>query len=88
MQPHVQAPDDLDDDLEEAPPLDLASRPEVEEKLRRRVAAAVIKVHTPPRPGKKCAVLDVDYTIFALDTCSESAAELARPFLHEFLATM
>lgn len=41
-----------------------------------------------PRSGKKLLVLDVDYTFF--DHCSpaETAAELMRPFLHEFLGKL
>jgi hypothetical protein len=37
-----------------------------QEKLRRRIASVEIKVINPPRPGKKCLVLDIDYTIFDL----------------------
>jgi ubiquitin-like domain-containing CTD phosphatase 1 len=86
VQPHVQAHDDLDDSLDAAAPPDLADRPEVQERLRRRVAAAVIKTHNPPRPGKKCLCVDIDYTFFSLDAFSENAADLLRPHLHELFA--
>jgi ubiquitin-like domain-containing CTD phosphatase 1 len=39
-----------------------------------------------PRPGKKALVLDIDYTLFDLSSSAEKAEELARPYLHEFLA--
>ena len=38
------------------------------------------------RPGKKCLVLDIDYTLFDLGSSAERADELARPHLHAFLA--
>lgn len=31
-----------------------------------------------PRPGKKCLVLDIDYTLFDLGSSAERAEELAR----------
>lgn len=40
----------------------------MQEKLQRRIANAEIKVLNPPRPGKKCLVLDIDYTIFDLNS--------------------
>jgi len=42
----------------------------------------------PPRPGKKCAVLDIDYTFFDLSSVSERPSDLARPFIHDFLAAI
>lgn len=36
-------------------------------KLARRVANVTVKILSPPRPGKKCLVLDIDYTIFDLN---------------------
>jgi ubiquitin-like domain-containing CTD phosphatase 1 len=35
--------------------------------------------------GKKCLVLDIDYTLFDLNSSAEHPDELARPYLHEFL---
>ena len=40
--------------------------PATQEKLRRRIASVEVKVLNPPRPGKKCLVLDIDYTLFDL----------------------
>jgi ubiquitin-like domain-containing CTD phosphatase 1 len=39
-----------------------------------------------PRAGKKCLVLDIDYTLFDLGSAAERPDELARPYLHDFLA--
>jgi ubiquitin-like domain-containing CTD phosphatase 1 len=82
IEPHIQVHDDFAEETEDAEPLDLASRPEVQEKLQRRIKAAIIKEINPPRPGKKAAVFDIDYTFFALDSKSENPLDLARPFLH------
>ena len=41
-----------------------------------------------PRAGKKLLVLDVDYTFFDHRSPAETAAELMRPFLHEFLGSL
>lgn len=38
-----------------------------------------------PAAGKKCLVLDIDYTLFDLNSSAEHPDELARPYLHEFL---
>lgn len=35
--------------------------------------------------GKKCLVLDIDYTLFDLNSSAERPDELARPYLHDFL---
>jgi ubiquitin-like domain-containing CTD phosphatase 1 len=85
IEPHVQ---DFAEETEDAEPLDLASRPEVQEKLQRRIKAAIIKEMNPSRPGKKAAVFDIDYTIFALDSKSENPLDLARPFLHQFFTAI
>ena len=42
----------------------------------------------PPRPGKKLLVSDIDYCIFDLNSSAERPEELARPYLHEFFATL
>lgn len=44
-----------------------------------------VKVLNPPRRGKHLLVLDIDYTIFDLDSSAERPDELARPYLHQFL---
>ncbi|KXZ48007.1 hypothetical protein GPECTOR_31g371 [Gonium pectorale] len=61
--------------------------PEVQEKLARRLKSVEVKIISPPRPGKKCLVIDIDYTIFDLGSTAERPEELARPYLHEFLAS-
>lgn len=52
-----------------------------QEKLARRISSVEVKVLSPPRPGKKCLVLDIDYTLFDLGSVAERPEELARPFL-------
>ncbi|EFN54831.1 hypothetical protein CHLNCDRAFT_134850 [Chlorella variabilis] len=66
--------------------IDLVDRPEVQEKLRRRIDSCSVKVLNPPRAGKKVLVLDIDYTLFDLNSSAERPEELARPFLHQFLS--
>lgn len=90
VEPHVQLHDDFDDnDLEgQRQPINFLALPEVQEKLERRVQQAIIKELNPPRHGKKCAVFDIDYTIFDLSSVSEDPIHLARPHLHEFFAAI
>ncbi|CAI5536038.1 unnamed protein product, partial [Closterium sp. Naga37s-1] len=45
-----------------------------------------LKVLNPPRAGKRLLVLDIDYTLFDHVSPAENAAQLMRPYLHEFLA--
>mmetsp|Transcript_23572 Transcript_23572/g.56358 ORF Transcript_23572/g.56358 Transcript_23572/m.56358 type:complete len:287 (+) Transcript_23572:84-944(+) len=75
-------------DIEEADQqtLQLKDREEVKEKLARRIKSVQVDVMNEPRPGKKCLVLDIDYTLFDLGSAAERAEELARPYLHEFLS--
>lgn len=56
-----------------------------------------IKVFNPPRPGKKCLVLDIDYTLFdlvrapALTSCigsSSGSLPLLLPALHSLRHTV
>ena len=54
-------------------------------KLQRRIDSTEVKVLNPPRLGKKCVVLDIDYTIFDLGSSAERPEELARPHLHDFM---
>ncbi|KAL4441219.1 hypothetical protein ABPG77_011456 [Micractinium sp. CCAP 211/92] len=84
--PHVQ--DDFDIQEEGMAEISLADRPEVQEKLRRRIESAKVKELNPPRPGKKLLVADIDYTIFDLNSSAERLEELARPFLHECFSTV
>mmetsp|Transcript_14455 Transcript_14455/g.31326 ORF Transcript_14455/g.31326 Transcript_14455/m.31326 type:complete len:322 (-) Transcript_14455:948-1913(-) len=78
--------DDFDLNAEDEQALDLKDRPEVQEKLKRRISSVEVKVLNPPREGKKCLVLDIDYTLFDLGSTAERPEELARPYLHEFLS--
>lgn len=49
--------DDFDIDAEDEASLELKDRPEVKEKLARRIEGAKFKQLHEPRPGKKCLVL-------------------------------
>ncbi|EIE27356.1 MGC81798 protein-like protein [Coccomyxa subellipsoidea C-169] len=84
--PHVQDDFDLEEGVLQE--LDVKDNPDFQEKLHRRIANAPIKVLNPPRPGKKCLVLDIDYTIFDLNSTAERPEELARPHLHEFMTAV
>lgn len=56
-------------------------------RLKDRIDNYVMKVLNLPRKGKKLLVLDLDYTLF--DHLSVgSVAEVARPYLHEFLTAV
>lgn len=54
-------------------------------KIKNRVEKLEIVQLNPPRPGSKLLVLDIDYTLFDHRSPAEYAAQLMRPFLHEFL---
>ncbi|BDA47985.1 Ubiquitin-like domain-containing CTD phosphatase 1 [Coccomyxa sp. Obi] len=84
--PHVQDDFDLEEGVLQE--LDVKDNPDFQEKLQRRIANAPVKILNPPRPGKKCLVLDIDYTIFDLNSTAERPEELARPYLHEFMAAV
>lgn len=62
----------------------LIDRPEIQDKLAHRVAKANLKELSPPRRGKKCVVLDIDYTFFDLGSTSERPTDLLRPGTVEF----
>eukprot|EP00397_Hematodinium_sp_SG-2012_P021650 GEMP01022378.1.p1 GENE.GEMP01022378.1~~GEMP01022378.1.p1 ORF type:complete len:316 (+),score=64.16 GEMP01022378.1:52-999(+) len=55
---------------------------------RMQVIDTIIEVKEPPREGKKLLVLDIDYTLFDHRTPAETAWELRRPYLHEFLTAV
>lgn len=86
--------DDLD--LPEEETVEIRDRPENQRKLQRRAAKYKFsgpgaatgggKLLSPPRPGKKLLVLDIDYTLFDHRSTAESPLELMRPHLHEFLS--
>lgn len=78
--------DDLDDDE-----LDTDARipkePTYMAKIFRRVKHYKIKMLNEPRPNKKLLVLDIDYTLFDHRSVAQTASELMRPYLHEFLTS-
>lgn len=77
--------DDLADiDTADAP--HVSAHPDYLAKIEQRVRTYKPKVLAGPREGKRCLVLDVDYTLFDHRSPAESARELGRPYLHEFLA--
>ncbi|PNW84301.1 hypothetical protein CHLRE_04g228900v5 [Chlamydomonas reinhardtii] len=84
--PEVQNDFDIGAD-EQMADIAVRDRPEVQEKLARRIKSVEVKILAPPRPGKKCLVIDIDYTIFDLGSTAERPEELARPYLHEFLTS-
>lgn len=81
----VEVQDDFDLTAEQEDAVEVQHRPEVQEKLARRIRSVELQILNPPRPGKKCLVLDIDYTLFDLNSSAERPEELARPYLHEFL---
>ena len=58
-----------------------------QDKLKKRVSSVDVKVLNAPREGKKCLVLDIDYTLFDLGSAAERPEELGRPYLHHFLTS-
>ncbi|XP_022344616.1 ubiquitin-like domain-containing CTD phosphatase 1 [Crassostrea virginica] len=84
-----EAPKDLpevvnDFDIEEDE-IAIENREEYLAKIERRIKEYKISVLNEPREGKKLLVLDIDYTLFDHRSVAETANELMRPFLHEFL---
>lgn len=59
----------------------------MQDKLKKRVSSVGVKVLNAPRQGKKCLVLDIDYTLFDLGSAAERPEELGRPYLHHFLTS-
>lgn len=73
--------DDLDADAR------IPNDPIYLKKISRRVKNYKIEMMNQPRPNKKLLVLDIDYTLFDHRTTAQSATELMRPYLHEFLTS-
>lgn len=65
----------------------IENREEYLAKIEKRIKDYKIEILNEPRPGKKLLVLDIDYTLFDHRSVAETANELMRPFLHEFLQT-
>lgn len=83
------APEDLPEvinDLEDiGEEISVEQKEEHLNKIKNRVEKLEIVQLNPPRPGSKLLVLDIDYTLFDHRSPAEYAAQLMRPFLHEFL---
>lgn len=73
--------DDDDVDLDSRIPND----PDYKAKIRRRIEYYHIKILNECRPNKKLLVLDIDYTLMDHRSTAQTASELMRPYLHEFL---
>ncbi|KAF7262719.1 hypothetical protein EG68_00002 [Paragonimus skrjabini miyazakii] len=82
----VDIPTEVVDDFDlKEEDVQLGLLPENLEKVKRRAKAYRARRLCEQRPGKRLLVLDVDYTIFDHLTPAESARQLARPYLYEFL---
>ena len=82
----ADAPEVVDDlDLPEGVACSLENDPAVLAKLDKRVAAAKHVLVNAPRAGKKLLVLDIDYTLYDLNSSAERPEELSRPHLHTFM---
>lgn len=77
-------------DLPEDAELSVADRnnPLFLDRIAKRVENYKPKMLAGFRPGKKCLVLDIDYTLFDHRSVVESPLEQARPYLHEFLSSV
>ena len=71
-----------------------SNRPENLEKVSLRISKWKPQIITPPRHAdssdgahKNLLVLDVDYTLFDHKSSVETAAEIMRPHLHDFLSS-
>jgi len=73
---------DLEDIGEE---ISLEQKEEHLNKIRNRVEKLEVTQLNAPRANSKLLVLDIDYTLFDHKSPAEYAAQLMRPFLHEFL---
>lgn len=80
--------DDDDGDIEDDFHEPVHQREVNKGKLEKRISSYTWTFLNPPRQDKKLLVLDIDYTIFDHRTPAESARELMRPYLHEFLASV
>lgn len=78
---------DIQDDDEIDPDSKIPKDPEYKAKIARRVQHYKIRMINQPRPNKKLLVLDIDYTLFDHRSTGQTAADLMRPYLHEFLTT-
>lgn len=65
--------------------IDVCRDPIYLNKIDKRIRTYKVKIFNKPRPGSKLLVLDIDYTLFDHISPAETAYELMRPYLHEFL---
>lgn len=80
---------DVVDDFDYDPAtVEVRNREENIRKLEHRIQNLNIKVMNPPREGKHCLVLDIDYTLFDNGSTVEHTLDLMRPYLHEFLTAV
>jgi ubiquitin-like domain-containing CTD phosphatase 1 len=74
------------------------TKEQIRAKLDSRIKLDLKKLINPPRPGKACLVLDIDYTLFDhrwhtqvkeewKKDKGQVIPEFQRPYLHQFLAT-
>ncbi|KAK3086059.1 hypothetical protein FSP39_012867 [Pinctada imbricata] len=88
IEPPTDLPEVVNDlDIDGEIDIDPQNREEYLAKVAKKVADYKIEILNPPRPEKKLLVLDIDYTLFDHRSPAETANELMRPYLHEFLET-
>lgn len=79
---------DYDVDDKNSDPIALRMKPINRRRLERRVLSTEFRIINPPRVGKKLLVLDLDFTLFDCRSVADNFHDLARPGLHEFLASV
>lgn len=84
-----QLDDDFDFHMDGEVDLDamIQKDPVNKRKIECRIKHYKINMINQPRPNKKLLVLDIDYTLFDNRTTAQSAVEIMRPYLHEFLTS-
>lgn len=80
---------DYDYDVDDiTDPVALRMKPQNQRRLERRIQSTEITIINPPRDGKKLLVLDLDYTLLDCRSTASNFRDLARPGLHQFLASV
>lgn len=79
---------DYDVDDKNSDPIALRMKPTNRRRLERRVLSTEFRIINPPREGKMLLVLDLDFTLFDCRSAADNFHDLARPGLHEFLASV
>ena len=80
--------DDFEDDLSPNQGDRIVDMASARRRLERRIATTTIQEINAPREGKRLLMLDIDYTVFDCKSTAPTVAELGRPGLHEFLASV